>query len=177
MFINHSDQTANSNDASKSRLNTGTKTGVNFFGLKNSELNKNESKADMFNKTANSFRPNQNTKLAQKFSSKFVLDEENLDIINSNPLLYNLNFNPLRKQADEEMHDEEKLSYLKRIAYASKVRDSPGGKSKKMKGMKFLMALKGAKRRANASLNTPLDFFKNFANGDNEYEEEVKRGN
>jgi hypothetical protein len=109
--------------------------------------------------------------LFQKFSKKFSLDEENLDIIECNPLLYNLNMNPLKKNGNDESHDQDKLNYLLRLA--SQKKDEPVVVQKK--GVKFFKNLKDGKRKVNSTISeNPNKFFKNY--GTENEDQEIKRG-
>jgi hypothetical protein len=122
-------------------------------------------------RTGTNFNPYNGVNIFQKFSKKFSLDEENLDIIECNPLLYNLNMNPLKKTADDENHDQEKLNYLLRLANQKK--DEPIISLKK--GVKFLKNLKDGKRKVNSMIGeNPNKFFKNY--GHENEDPEVKRG-
>lgn len=153
--------------AGSSNLINKNKTATNFFPNKQKLLYN-----DRFSKTPATYKTNRtNLQLVQKFSKKFALEEENLDIIEANPLLYNLNFNPLRKQITDEETDKDKLEYLKRLAYNKDLHDSPKAKKK---GVKFLMNLKGGKRRRSAYMNDPLGFFNNFAVVEGETQGEIK---
>ena len=138
----------------------------------------NQSQARGFNRTGHNFNPNTNINkdsngfnLFQKFSKKFTLEEENLDLIECNPLLYNLNLNPLKNKNQNELFDQEKLNYL--IKLAAEKKQEPAIIQKK-NGVKFLKNLKGGKRKFNSTFSdSPVRFFKKFEaeNGD-----ELKRG-
>jgi hypothetical protein len=152
------------------------KTQAPFYNNKNID-NKDDG---TFNKTNSKFQNNsglnsttQGFNLYQKFSKKFALDEDNLDIIESNPLLYNLNMNPLRKANEEETVDPSKLDYLKNLAENKKEEHMV---QKKIKGVKFLANLKDGKRKVNGIISdSPAKFFANMPK--DEDENDNKRGN
>ena len=59
-----------------------------------------------------------------QFASKFPLREENFDLVQANPLLYNLNFHSFKSSSDlsnqqqsSEYSMEEKLNYLKNLSF------------------------------------------------------------
>jgi hypothetical protein len=97
----------------------------------------------------------------QKFSQKFSLEEENLDIIECNPLLYNLNMNPLKRNNTKEAVEQDKLEYLIRLATEKK--QEAEHTLKKKPGVKFFKNLKIGKRKLNSTIgDNPLSFFIKF---------------
>lgn len=114
----------------------------NFSRFK-SQTTKNNQKPNNNNNT-NQINPNQTTKnfyktlnnfidqsgggkIISKYANKFGYEEENKDIIESNPLLYNLGYEQLKKEnakkeqlKNKEKNDQnEKLEYLKEIAFVN----------------------------------------------------------
>ena len=98
----------------------------------------------------------------QKFSKKFSLEEDNLDLIESNPLLYNLSIHPLKKN-DEDLHpDQQKLNLLMQIA-TQKKEETFNEMNMRKKEVKFFNSLKTSKRKANALIKeNPIQFFENY---------------
>lgn len=74
-----------------------------------------------------------------QFASKFPLREENFDLVQANPLLYNLNFHSFKSSSDlsnqqqsNEYSMEEKLNYLKNLSFNYSVNEEESVSKKKV---------------------------------------------
>lgn len=74
-----------------------------------------------------------------QFASKFPLREENFDLVQANPLLYNLNFHSFKSSSDlsnqqqpSEYSMEEKLNYLKGLSFNYSVNEEENVSKKKV---------------------------------------------
>jgi len=113
-------------------------------------LNKRNLSPNKYNHTSQAFN------LYQKFSKKFPLDEEKSDT-ETNPIILNMNMNPLRKVKNEENYDYKNLVYLKKLSENSK---EDIVSNIKRKGVKFLSNLKGGKRKLLGLMaEAPTKFF------------------
>lgn len=92
------------------------------------------------------------------------------DIAQSNPLLYNLGFNPIKHKAEDDYFDSKKLDYLKRLSDNAKPSTPPYIVPKK--AVKFFAKLaqsQAASRKSVVKLDDPLlsrnptYFFQKFA--------------
>ena len=111
-----------------------------------------------------------------KNTKRFDLNEENFGLINTNPMLFKLEYNPLMKKESDELIDKSKLLQLKKAAFANENDPNPG-KVKETKYTTFLQKLKKKKKRTVADetlRRNPTTFFKNF-NNVVEAEEELKK--
>lgn len=119
-------------------------------------------------------RSKKNLDMMRQISQRFKLDEDNLELVKGNPLMYHLNLNPLQKEVYEEEVDHLKLEYLKNLSEKTVGVRTDNGRHK---GVKFLRAIKVAKKRKAAEMNDPLEFFHLYKDHlQFGVEEEVKRG-
>jgi hypothetical protein len=102
---------------------------------------KEKSKNKQFYKTLNNFIDNSHGgKTISKFSNKFNYEDANKEIIELNPLLYNLGYEKVKKETikkellknKEKIEHMEKLQYLKEIAFINIM-----NKDRAMKKMKM----------------------------------------
>ena len=81
-----------------------------------------------------------NDSVLSQFASKFPLREENFDLVQANPLLYNLNFHSFKsnselthQQNNNGYSMEEKLAYLKNLSFNYAVNEEESAQKKKVK--------------------------------------------
>lgn len=61
-------------------------------------------------------RENNNPSMLNQFANKFPLGEDNIDLVEANPLLYNLNFHLIKNASDVDL-TRIKMDYLKQLAF------------------------------------------------------------
>lgn len=147
----------------------------NFDNNKKSNLNpyfnsnQNKTEKQTFYKTLNAYKNStaENNYLIARIAQKLTLEQTNMDMIESNPLVYNLSFNPLRKEvkkiSENSSNDPEqfsKIEYLKTIAFVDN-----SDKNAKIR--------KRFKRLSTRISNGNSDYFNNFedddCNNDNQF--------
>ena len=98
-----------SNNEFLEKKNNHNKTTSIFFSGNNNQQNKMKN-----------INNSEVEKVISKLKSNFSLDNDNLDFIEINPLLFNLNNNSIKnKKLEEELIDPNKLEYLRKIAFTS----------------------------------------------------------
>ena len=102
-----------------------------------------------------------------EYFRKIPLNSTNYDIIKGNSLLYNVNFNPLRK-TDDEQYDQDRFEKLKKLAVTYKLRttiDLEGFQDNAtIKDTKFVkcITLQDSFRNDSLILSDPFVFFSSF---------------
>ena len=107
------------------------------------KINNNNNNNNLINNINNSNKdiPTQhNDSVLSQFASKFPLREENFDLVQANPLLYNLNFHSFKSNSElNNQHNyngysmEEKLAYLKNLSFSCNVNEEENTQKKKVK--------------------------------------------
>jgi hypothetical protein len=107
------------------------------------------------------------------FLHRFSHLEENLDVIKSNPLLYNIIINKKNdKEYEIKQSDYYELNYLKNLLENKKREELVQAEQR---GLKFLKKLKVGKRKENALISeNPKTFFNKYVSDELDF---IKRGN
>lgn len=97
------------------------------------------------------------------FMSKFSNLEENLDVIKSNPLLYNININ--KKKSDKFKANRTDLNQLKYLREIIENRNRQEAKEAEMKGIKYFNKLKKSNNKKTGLIGeNPYTFFEKYSN-------------
>ena len=132
------------------------------------ETKSNISNNNFFDNNPNNFNnDNIHSHLTNKkyksYTRKFSLNEQNLGLIESNPLLYNIEFNPLKKAQDDKLINFEQLKLSKMILSDSikPIGDDKGyaKQRNKKKYQDFLTKLKDRKSKSTSKISSDPNFY------------------
>ena len=109
------------------------------------------------------------TKKANQYPvRKFSLKEENFDLIQGNPLLYDVDINPLKRSEEESAFNKEQFDRLKNLAFNENNKNLLGselkGAAQGKKVSNFLKKIKSKNKRGAIQVfkRNPINFFKNY---------------